>query len=328
MRNKLSASCFGGMFAGIALLSASCSEPSGSVTPEGVVGRAGDRFVTQDDLRAEILQRQDDGQRVDSVEQVLNDLLQREALLIRAEQVGLQNDPAVQRDIEQLLIDRLRERELSGKLQDFDVTEDAVREEYASQIDAYTRPGLDRFSVLFLEVSRNASDEKKKAIYDRMAVAEAQARDGDCKDGFGALALDYSDDQLSRYKGGDIGWVAHNKLTTRIPEAVLQKGRALAPGEMSEMIADTDGLYLVMKTNFRPASTTAYEHVSGVLRRKLLSDGRQAVEDDYVTRCLTAAGVDVDRKGLEELTSLLKEEPERAASAQRLMAAPPGTQQP
>ncbi len=282
------------LLAALLLSGLSCSRQE----EQGVVARIGSRVVTAEDLRAEAARRQAVGQPVGSKKQLLEDLLTHEALVLRAEK--LMDDPAVRYDIEHLLISRLRERELIGRLKSVEVTEEAVLDAYERNIEKFTRPANDRFAVLHLRVEKNADEGKRSEIRARMDAARQQAEQNPLDDGFGALAISCSDDQISRYRGGDIGWIVQNKSTTRMPESVLGTARDLEKGGMSSVIETETGFYLVMKTDSRPSLIAAVEQVRGSLRRQLLAAERSTMEEGYLNNCLTAAGPEVNEKALEE----------------------------
>lgn len=311
------------LLSGMMLLATSCSRQKDPLEPEGVVARVGTHFITQNDIQLEVQRRKDAGQRVGSAAELMDELLLREALLIRAEQSGVTNDPDVQRDIDRLLISRLRERELAEKLQAFRVTDAEVHAEYMKTIEKYTRPALDRFSILFLQLQASASAEKTEQVITRMMDARDVAASNSSDNGFGALSVSCSDDQASRYRGGDIGWIARNKETTRIPESVLETARALNVGDMSDILSTEDGLYLVMKTDTRPAVTTAYEQVQGSVRQRMLAEGRKRVEDAYLSECISAANPDVNQRRLNELGLYFEEIQEPSESVSVLAVGSP-----
>ncbi|MCF7847285.1 MAG: peptidylprolyl isomerase [Kiritimatiellales bacterium] len=287
--------------AAMLLVCASCEKRPPQAEPEGVVARIGGRVVTVDDIRAEALRRQAIHRPVLSKEKLLEHLLAEEALLLRAQRERLAEDPGIKQEIDRLLAMRLRGRALTDKLKSVAVSEEEIKKEYQRHINKYIRPALDRIAVLFLRVEKNASDEKKQQIHGRMAAALKQAEQLPEKNGFGSLAISCSDDQLSRYRGGDTGWIARGQSSARLPELALEVGRALAKGSMSDVLETGEGLYLVMKTDFRPCSTTAYEQVRGSLRHSLLADRRRSIEEQYLDECVQSAHPEINEDVLEGL---------------------------
>jgi hypothetical protein len=107
----------------------------------------------------------------------------------------------------------------------------------------------------------------------------AEARDlAATAEGFAAAAARFSEDQASRYRGGDIGWSEPGKPQGRVPMEVLNAGHALqSDGEMSGIIEAEDGLYLVTRTATKMPELPSLERVTDRLRAELLRDKRGKV---------------------------------------------------
>lgn len=291
------------------LMTVSCSDQTAQAVDESqVVARFGDRVIFAEDLRAEA----DRNPGLDKAE-LLKGLLTRQSMLLRAEQLKLSDDPEVRRSIERLLVSRLRAYELDEKMKQAAVTEEEIRHAYRQRIDKYTKPAFDRFAMLFLRLERNVTDEKKMAVRERMDEALRKVKAKELKDGFGQLSVTCSDDQMSRYRGGDIGWIASNKLSSRLPESVLETARGLNKGEMTDVVSTDDGFYLVMKTDSRPGWVAEYDAVRHSLRRSLLAEKRQMFEEEYVQQCMNAAEPQIYRDVLAEID--LNPEPEKTEPA-------------
>lgn len=268
------------------LVCASCSREAPAPEPDGVVARIGDRVITADDLRLKAQTHP-----AMTKEELLHALLAHEAQSLRAQ--PLADDPAVRREIDRLLVNRLRERELAGRLKAAEVPDAEIQAEYDRRRAEFTRPAMDRFAMLFLQIEKNASETKQAEVHARMASARQLARQQAEKD-FGKLSLDYSDDQLGRYRGGDLGWIAANKTSNRLPETVLETGRRLELGTVSEILETDEGLYIVKKTDHRPGATTPLEQVRASLRRRLLAERREQIETDFIETCMQQAAPQID----------------------------------
>lgn len=285
-------------------------EPVAEAPPEapppdpGVVARIGDRTVRVEDLQAEVDRRQAQGRPVDSVEELLRERLYVEAMVFRAQREQLANDPDVSAELDRVLVRALRRRALSDQLDAVTVAEEDVRRTYEERIDMYTRPGVDRLAGLFLACSPQAGEARQQALQTRLHEARSKAlvQVRETQDrftpGFGKLSLDYSDDQASRYRGGDMGWFNRGTSSPRLPDAVLEAGRSLEVGEISGLLEDESGYYLVMKTDERPAQVTSFKDVQPTLRRSLLAGRREALEQAFYDDCLAQASPEIHAEAL------------------------------
>ncbi|WP_193211275.1 peptidylprolyl isomerase [Luteolibacter marinus] len=256
--------------------------------------------ITAKDLRAEAEWRQANRQAIPAADVLLQEMVDRLSLVERARQSGLEDEPDTRRRIESLLIARLREKDLDQQLAKLEVSDDEVAAAYESRKEEFNRQGLDRFAVLFLAADSKKSDEARAETRKRLESAldlsdanPATGGRGPAASGFGALAVEYSDDQASRYRGGDIGWVATD-ADTRFPSALIEAGRGLAKGARSAVIEGEDGFYAIMKTDTRPGGVQPLAEVSGKLRQSLLLDKRRALETAFVGEAHDQAKVEMN----------------------------------
>jgi len=268
--------------------------------PVDIVASIGERHITRTDLHAEAAWRRARGIPALETDVLLDKLLKEEALLLQAREQGLDRDPEINREINRLLASRFRDREMKARLEAIAVSDDEVRARYEANSESYVRPGADRLAVIWVQFHRADSDPKRRELRQRIETARQQALKqerrggrGVAAQGFGALAIEFSDDPLSRYRGGDLGWLAQDQPSVRIPPAVLMAGRDLALQAVSDVIETENGFYLVTKTDSRPSVTTPYERVEETLRQKIFVEKRIASEAALIQECLERSGVQI-----------------------------------
>ena len=103
------------------------------------------------------------------------------------------------------------------------------------------------------------------------------------EEGFSVLAIDHSEHQSSRYKGGVLGWVEGGSgnmdpWTRAVAEIAFSLKE---PGEVSEVITRSEGLFLVRYMAMQPAVLRPFESVSGELKRMEKKRLRDQVEEQY-----------------------------------------------
>jgi peptidyl-prolyl cis-trans isomerase C len=286
---------------GLALLLSSCSK-----TPDPkVLATVGDKKITIEDLRNEVQRRYNARRPVPDKESLLQEIITHEALVQRAKTLGITDDPQVQHEIRNLLIGKLHERELAPKVEAVQVTPQDLESEYKNNLASYTKPAKARLAILFLEANSKMSEAKREEVRQRLAEAQRMVKEHSASaaripvaKGFGALAIDYSDDQASRYRGGDIGWLDAGNFAYRWPRAVLETGYALQEGEVSELIETDGGLYLVMKTGWRAGSTAKLDEVGPTLQQGLLTKKRRALQETFRREIVGAAAPKINREAL------------------------------
>jgi len=276
-----------------------CKKPApaaAAVTGEVTLATVAGQTITEKDLIKEAEWRRANHQAVPAPEDLLKEMVNRLALVARAKQAGLDSETETKRRIESLLIASLREKELDDKLAKIEVTDDELKAGYEARQEEFTRKGLDRFAILFQAIQPNASPARREEAKQRLnsAIAQAEANPapggrGAAAGGFGTVAAEFSEDQISRFKGGDIGWMESGVTQTRLPAAVLDAGRPLATGKHSGIVEAPDGYYVIMKSDARPGGVRPFEEVSDRLLQVMLREKRRQFEERFLEESLAAA---------------------------------------
>jgi peptidyl-prolyl cis-trans isomerase SurA len=142
---------------------------------------------------------------------------------------------------EQIMLNRLREREVGDKIQVSDSEIDLFLE------DQKTNPTRVEYNLshVLVRIPEQASPEAIAAARARAEKAQAEARAGA---DFGRIAASYSDaaDALS---GGALGWRTRNRLPGLFAEAL----RAMKGGEVSEVLRSPAGFHVLKLLERRDA---------------------------------------------------------------------------
>lgn len=311
LHNRIRSIAAAGACVGVLLLAVGCfrSEPeAGAEVDPGIVARVGGEPITEAELRAEWQRRRDRGQPTGGFEALAGDMARRRQQVRRALELGIDRDPEVVRQYENMLIASLREQELAAEEAGAEITEQLLRERYDQRIEQWTKPARVRLAVLVLRGSTGASQTRLAQIRARMEEARVRAMDlpADSR-GFGALAVEYSEDQPTRYRGGDIGWVEVDRMDARFPAEVLEAGYTLPQnGAVSEVIAIQEGFFLVKRIDARAPQTIPFEEAEMALRRQLKSEQQQAKEREYQARLDQCLPVELYPERLVSLDALVE----------------------
>lgn len=274
-----------------------CSKPQQSKSAEGptvqVYAVVGSRTITEADLEREYARRDLLELPKLAKEETLEKLIERAALVEYARNLGLGEDPVVAHRMDSLLIHALRQHSQGGDPALEQVSEEAVAATYRERLDEFTSPGAIRLAVLFIEVSNKLSSSQQTEAEERLrkAVSLFESQGLSASQGFGRIASECSDEQLSRYRGGDVGWIPDTMTNHRIPSAVLEAGRVLELGIVSEVIALEEGCWVVMKTGSRPATVRPLDAVDDLIRNELIARKQAESETTHLTDALSAVTI-------------------------------------
>jgi len=281
-----------------AVLNGCAPKPSGEV-----LARVGDKVITADDFKNEVKWRTDHHRPLPEKSALLEEMISHELALQKAAVLGLQKKADVQRNYEEMLIGELKDCELVPQVDGAKVSQQEIEAAYARDIAKYTQPAKTRLAVIYMSLNRKANAEQKSAVEAKMAeVQKSAAALTDFSKGFGSLAMDNSEDQASRYRGGDAGWFDQGAAVFRLPKEVVQAGMNLQQiGQMSPVIHVKDGLFLVMKTDWRDKTVTPLAKVSVSIERRLLAEKKRQIEQNFANNLRGATRVQTEPVALSQI---------------------------
>jgi hypothetical protein len=235
----------------------------------------------------------------------LERLIDREALISLALNRGVQRDPDLCRQYENLLIGTLRERVLTPRLAELAVTDAEVQACYEQNQDRYRVAGSLRLAILRLQCRGTQQAEAKTQL---TAVREQLAAESTPTTGFGKLAIANSDHQASRYLGGDIGWLRDRKGPPWLPAEVAAAAWQLTtPGQLSEVIVTEHAVFLLRLLELKDAGTRPLAEVAPAIQAELLASKRRAAEAAFVRQAREAVTVTVQQPALADAAQQVRQ---------------------
>ena len=269
-----------------ALLGSSCRDPS-VIAPE-VVARVGDAVITKEYLQAELKRRASNGQSVAGAggpTAVLDDLIRLETLFANAKAAGYDRDPELAQQFKRMVASKFEdeERKKGPALRKPEPGE--VKLFYDSHQDQFTSPEKVRVAAIFQRVSAKAGaaqeDQVKSAMEALRGRAVAEAAD---QPDFGLLAQDNSDDQATRYRGGDCGFLTRMSSKVRWDHSVRDAAFVLrTKGDISPLIRAPDGFYLLKLIERLPPETASLEQVRDRIERQLFAAEQKRANEQFET---------------------------------------------
>jgi peptidyl-prolyl cis-trans isomerase C len=273
----------------VAWLWTGCEKKASAPAGPTILATVGSQVITADDLQNEAARLLAGKQSLPDKTELLKKMIERLALVERAKAANLATDLETRRAMDGILISKLREKELETKLAKIELTEEEIRQAYDATQAKFTKTAQVRLAILFQEMTAKTPEATKTEIRQRLeeGVQKAQTQSvtggrGPAASGFGAVAVDYSSDQVSRYRGGDIGWLETGNYAYHWPRSVLEVGYALEKGKMSGILEAENGLYVITKTDAREGSTTSFQEAKPGLIQTVLASKRRLLEEQFL----------------------------------------------
>ena len=237
--------------------------------PDPVVAKVGNQTILLSDLQQAAQSLPHNAQEMPPDQlypALLDQMIDGLALVAEAKRTGLDNDPAVQREV-QMAEDRALEAAVLHKTVAPMVTEAAVQARYQATIAG--KPGEEEVHARHILVDDEATAKKIIADLDKGAD-------------FAALSKQYSKDPGAAQQGGDLGWFKKSEMVPAFADAAF----ALKPGQITQTPVHTQfGWHVIQVLGTRQAPAPTFEQAAPELR--------QAMIQEYVQQVVTKARAQV-----------------------------------
>ncbi len=275
--------------------------PAADPESKAAVALVGEEPITVERFHGEMLRRggQRPGQYATTEQKraLLDEMVRFEALAAQARAAGYDRDPETLEVLKRLMVARYQRDALEARLAGLEVSDEEIERFYAENEDEFARPERSRAAIVFIEVPKGASKtvREQREQRARAALAEAHTLDPEVAH-FGSVAIRYSDDRASRYRGGVIGWLSRGssqryKWGDEVVQAVLALER---PGELGPLVQTDAGYYLVRLVDREQSAVRPLGALRDGLRNRLLHEKQAAMREAFEREALAGHSVEVD----------------------------------
>lgn len=260
----------------------------------------GKQQITEEAFKRKVEERTGDYSDIEKRRQLLDEMVKFEVLYTSALKKGLDKDPEMIEAIRRLIVNRFIDETLEPLLKDIKITENDITTYYNKhKIDFYS-PEMVRAAIIKINIPLNASDEKKEELLEKANKARSKALTLNPNlVSFGSLAVTYSDDRQSRYRGGDTGWIKPQSAHTRWEKTVMDTIKEIdKPGEISPVITGEKGYYIVKLIERKKRAPKALAKVRDIIRYRMISERKKQVEENFYKKLQQGIKISTDYKAL------------------------------
>ena len=260
-----------------------------------VVAVVGDNVITTEVFAREVARRGASLTK-EQKEALLESLIKTEAVYQQALKAGFDKDPEMAARIRRFLATAYEEKQ-RGTFKPTNPTPAELEEYLRLHTKEFTVPEQIRVAGIFMKVSRKAVPEKKeearKKAEEILAVAKQEAAK---QPSFGDLARQFSEDQATRYQGGDSGPMTPTQVEQRWDKEVSAAVLGLKqPGDFSPVVEATDGLWIFKLIEHRPAAVKPLAEVREVVAYRVGREKEAQAEKEFSLKMKSGLRVEINR---------------------------------
>ena len=180
-----------------------------------------------------------DDQTLEQTEQTVatNNQITREELFKRLQQEGISSSAFREQLRQQLMITRLREREVDGRIRISDLEIEQFLQDRLKSQAAQVPPQL-QLGMILIAVPENSAESDTRALAERATEVARRARSGE---NFAELAKTFSQTTDRGANGGDMGM----RSIERYPDLFIEATRELKVGEVSAPVRSAAGFHVL-----------------------------------------------------------------------------------
>ncbi|MFL6279211.1 MAG: peptidyl-prolyl cis-trans isomerase [Vicinamibacterales bacterium] len=170
------------------------------------------------------------------------------------------------------------------------VTAEDIQRSYEDNKEQYSTPEQVRASHILLKTEGKDEAAVKKQAEDLLAKVKAGAD-------FAKLATEYSEDEGSKVKGGDLDFFGKGRMVPEFDKVAF----SMKPGEISDLVKSQFGYHIIKVTDKKPATTKTLDEVRAQIEDQIKWDRAQTeaqrIADEVAKNLKKPSDIDTYAKG-------------------------------
>lgn len=268
-----------------------------------ILAHIGKKTISEETFRKSVEGRTGDYSNPEKRKQLLDEMVQFEVRYASAVKKGFDKDPKVIEACKRLVVNHFLNENLNPILENITVAENEINTFYQNNIDEFYSPEMLRAAVIKINIPVNTSEEKQAQLLEKANKARVKALE--LKPdvfSFGSVAVSFSDDRQSRYRGGDTGWIKSQAANTRWEKKVMDTIKAFEnPGIISPVIQGEKGFYLVKLIERKERKAKPLAKVRDIIRYRMLNKRKKQAEENFYKKLQQGIKISTDYKALSKI---------------------------
>lgn len=242
----------------------------------------------------------------------LEELISNEVLYQEAKAKGYADHPRVK----MMMVSLLQRDALGSTTETATISDADTKKYYDTHHDEYVIPEKVRARRIVVQFGADKAASKKKADEIRKQAA------GKPED-FGKIAMESSEGP-EKQRQGELGYFPASGRPG-LDAKVVSTSFGLKNGEVSQVFETTEGWNIVKVENRAPRTERTYDQVKKSIERKLMTERRKAMLDNYIAELKNKAKVQVNDQALASYVPTIQPKPQmNPAMMQQMQGMMPG----
>jgi hypothetical protein len=234
----------------------------------------------------------------------LEQMISEKLLLNKAYALNLEQTEEFKRECEAILKAKVRKAFIEDEFNKIKLEDKDFMDYYKKHKEDFVKPQKRQFAILFFKKHKMNTEQRKQEVHKKFTEIiklHQQNKLGDAKSGFGSHSISNSEHQVSRYRGGIIGWF-------RLQDGVIWEKNVLdagfklkKAGDLSQIIETDKGYYLIRLADLKEKSYSPFDKVKGKIRHKLIISRQNAIKDSFDKKLRQEFAIKVNLQNLQEM---------------------------
>jgi peptidyl-prolyl cis-trans isomerase C len=175
-----------------------------------------------------------------------------------------------------LIIQELIKQEVIDKIK---VGDADLEKYYKEHTQEFIEPEKVKVNIIMFKLKENATPEEKKAQKKKADLAQKRLKKGD---DFEKVAKEVSEDERTKNSGGNTGFFSKGKRMNTYGEKVEEKAFALKTGQISDIIEEKNGYYLIKVGEKKPQKEETFQEAKSKIERRMQQEEQKKAYDTYL----------------------------------------------
>ena len=175
-----------------------------------------------------------------------------------------------------LIIQELIKQEVIDKVK---VNDADLEKYYQEHKQEFIEPEKVKVNIIQFKLKDNATPEEKKAQKKKAEQALKRVKKGE---DFEKVAKEVSEDERTKTSGGNTGFFSKGKRMNTYGEKVDEKAFALKTGQISDIIEEKNGDYIIKVGEKKPQKEETFQEAKPKIERRMQQETQRKAYDTYL----------------------------------------------